>query len=108
MSDFNPQQSLRSRIKEDFLTCSICFNNFTQPKALPCLHTYCLDCLQAYVTSCATAEKFPCPMCRQEVSIPPQGLISMFLLLFIVEYILDEFMNPIKLLKPELADKVSV
>ncbi|KAL4218560.1 hypothetical protein ACF0H5_023294 [Mactra antiquata] len=68
------QQSLRSRIKEDFLTCSICFNKFIQPKALPCLHTYCLDCLQDYVNSFGTVGKFPCPMCRQEVTIPAQGL----------------------------------
>ncbi|XP_060595042.1 tripartite motif-containing protein 2-like [Ruditapes philippinarum] len=75
MSDIDKGLTLRSRIREDYLTCSICFNEFTHPKALPCIHTFCLECLQDYVTSnYSTTGSFPCPVCRADVTVPPQGL----------------------------------
>lgn len=33
-------------LKEDYLTCVICFELFTEPKSLPCLHTFCEGCLK--------------------------------------------------------------
>ncbi|XP_045182127.2 tripartite motif-containing protein 2-like [Mercenaria mercenaria] len=70
MSDINKGMTLRSRIREDYLTCAICFNEFTHPKALPCIHTFCLECLRGYVKSSV----FPCPVCRADATVPPQGL----------------------------------
>ena len=69
-------QSLHSRIQEDHLTCPICLMKFTKPKALPCLHTFCLGCLTDYVygRGYETASVFPCPVCRQDVGMPPQGV----------------------------------
>lgn len=68
--------SLRSQIKEDYLTCAICFGPFDKPKALPCIHTFCLDCLRDYVTSRGyeSTGKFPCPVCREDTSLPPGGV----------------------------------
>ncbi|XP_060084020.1 tripartite motif-containing protein 3-like [Ylistrum balloti] len=68
--------SLRSQIKENYLTCAICFNPFDRPKALPCLHTFCLDCLRDFVTSRGYENmgKFPCPVCREDTTLLPQGV----------------------------------
>jgi len=79
-------QTIRTKIKDDYLTCSICFNEFTTPKALPCLHTFCLDCVRDYVATrnFEAVGKFPCPMCNNEVTIPPKGVNgNLFLLLFL-------------------------
>lgn len=67
--------NLRSKIEEDHLTCTICFNVFTKPKALPCLHTFCEQCLREYVVSRGyePSGEFPCPICRATVQIPAGG-----------------------------------
>src|SRR6218665_3992998 len=56
--------------------CPICMNVFTDPRVLPCIHTFCLECLKRI---CETApknpgDKFPCPLCRKECLIPADGI----------------------------------
>lgn len=53
-------------IKQE-VTCTICLQLFTDPRALSCNHTYCLVCLQGFQTS--STKKKNCPMCREN-SIP--------------------------------------
>ncbi|XP_078600423.1 uncharacterized protein LOC144875360 [Branchiostoma floridae x Branchiostoma japonicum] len=65
--------SLGEQIKEE-LTCGMCKNIFTQPKVLPCQHTFCQDCLKHHAGGGGT---FPCPECQREVSVPPQGVDSL-------------------------------
>ncbi|KAL5013832.1 hypothetical protein ScPMuIL_008102 [Solemya velum] len=58
-------------IEESFLTCSICFQPYNTPKALPCLHTFCLGCIRDYFYSrFEGADQFPCPVCRQPYNTP--------------------------------------
>lgn len=73
----------------DETVCCICTETFSDPRLLPCNHTFCLKCL----TSCVTAREWapeeqlewaflrasrpPCPMCRQRFTIPDQGLIDL-------------------------------
>ena len=33
-------------VKEHSLTCSVCLELFSEPKVLPCCHTFCLKCLE--------------------------------------------------------------
>lgn len=58
------------------LICSVCHGIFSKPKALPCMHTFCKDCLRDFVFSRSydVVGRFPCPACRQEVIIPPSGV----------------------------------
>ncbi len=59
------------QIQEECLTCRICQSPFLTPKALPCLHTFCKQCLADFIFSRSydQAGKFPCPLCRREIII---------------------------------------
>lgn len=59
---------------EETEDCSLCLKTFTNPKILPCFHTYCLKCLQSYVEANAHNQKFACPLCAFECVIPPGGV----------------------------------
>lgn len=53
------------------MLCGICWDEFKDPRALPCLHSYCLTCIDTLI------EKSPaglrCPECRQKCVIPKGG-----------------------------------
>ncbi|XP_064615394.1 tyrosine-protein kinase SRK3-like [Liolophura sinensis] len=67
---------LKEKLQEEFLSCKICLEPFSRPKALPCLHTFCEHCLTDYVRRNPgdKAGWFPCPMCRKDTPIPPGGV----------------------------------
>ena len=48
------------------LTCTICLEAFTEPKVLPCCHTFCKKCLEATLEKSDKKEKLTCPQCRAE------------------------------------------
>ena len=50
------------------LECSICFNQMTKPKILPCQHTFCWDCLKKIAD--ITAKKISCAICRSLHDLP--------------------------------------
>ena len=55
---------------EKEITCSICYELFTDPFTLPCLHTFCKSCIQKSVEN-GLAEVpegfFECPLCCAHV-----------------------------------------
>ncbi|XP_069114223.1 E3 ubiquitin-protein ligase TRIM56-like [Argopecten irradians] len=55
------------------LLCLICSQNYNTPKSLPCQHTFCECCLQAYIGTLglvAGDREFPCPTCAVSTKIP--------------------------------------
>uniref|UniRef100_A0A670HLQ7 RING-type domain-containing protein n=1 Tax=Podarcis muralis TaxID=64176 RepID=A0A670HLQ7_PODMU len=58
--------SLQDLIREDFLTCKICYDLYVVPKILPCLHTYCQKCLEPLVEN----GTIHCPECRLQSEAP--------------------------------------
>ena len=56
--------------------CSICLELFNDPRVLPCLHTYCLKCLQGLVSD--QKSDLSCPQCRAKHEIP-KGDVTNFL-----------------------------
>ena len=40
---------MAAEMGEDLITCTICFEHFTFPKTLHCLHTFCEPCLQRHL-----------------------------------------------------------
>ena len=68
--------SLTERLKE-LTECCICTEAFKDPRMLPCIHTFCLDCLEKTGKEIQPGEKMPCPLCRTQFQIPDQGFRGM-------------------------------
>ncbi|XP_066299570.1 tripartite motif-containing protein 2-like [Branchiostoma lanceolatum] len=56
---------------DQFLTCPVCMLHFRDPRILPCLHTFCKECLEEWATK---QQPLECPTCRTQVSLPDQGV----------------------------------
>lgn len=71
---------VKSVIEEikDIIECCICNEVFTDPRTLPCMHTFCLGCLQkiGLQSSKKAGQTFPCPVCRKEFAVPAAGWTS--------------------------------
>ncbi|XP_072014187.1 E3 ubiquitin-protein ligase TRIM71-like [Amphiura filiformis] len=61
--------SLVQTIKTNFLNCAICLDTFHDPRALPCQHGFCRECLEQCVASSTDKQTLVCPTCREEVKI---------------------------------------
>ena len=61
-------------VTTDLTTCPICLEMFDNPKSLPCLHAFCLKCLQGHFKDKCPGDEVPCPLCRKEFEIPSDGL----------------------------------
>ena len=75
--------------------CCICTETFVDPRVLPCLHTFCLKCLQINVTALnrGPLQLMPCPVCRKEFRIPDSGLAGLQKN-FVVERLIDIIKAP--------------
>ena len=56
------------------LSCSVCMNTFTDPKTLPCLHSFCLHCLRGIQRTSGRHDMITCPECRRESTISSGNL----------------------------------
>ena len=52
--------ALASLVIEDDLKCGTCLELFQDPRSLPCLHTFCLECIKRTINGSNT---FKCPLC---------------------------------------------
>ena len=52
------------------VTCSICFDTYTEPKTISCLHTFCCECLEKHVRVSQKKGKFRCPECQAVIDLP--------------------------------------
>ena len=66
-------------------TCSVCLELFSEPKVLPCCHTFCLKCLEKTARSGQKKGEIVCPQCRKTHAIPAGGLTEL-LTDFVVSY----------------------
>ena len=57
----------------DEVSCSVCMCTFTDPKQLPCLHSFCLHCLNGIQRTSGIHGKITCPECRRQFQIPRSG-----------------------------------
>ena len=58
-------------IEETPLTCTICQDTYSDPRVLPCLHSFCKSCLSK-LASISTSVK--CPLCRNEHAFSAKGV----------------------------------
>ena len=69
------------------LNCTVCLENFKDPKVLPCLHTFCATCLERILSGTRTIKSISvdtspdkpagiltCPQCRKKHTIPVGGI----------------------------------
>ncbi|XP_072042738.1 E3 ubiquitin-protein ligase TRIM56-like [Amphiura filiformis] len=62
---------LIQNLDQDLLECGICLYRYNQPRALPCLHCFCHECLQNY---CEAKKQILCPNCREPTAVPKEGV----------------------------------
>ena len=71
------------------VSCSVCMTKFTDPKQLPCLHSFCLHCLQRIQQTSGIRETISCPECRQKFRIPGDGDLNALPTNFRINSLLD-------------------
>ena len=69
--------SSHGHFKDEFkelLDCPICHDPYTNPKALPCQHIFCQECLEGMpLDKINRAYYFDCPICRSRTELPEDG-----------------------------------
>src|SRR6218665_2648086 len=56
--------------------CPICMSAFNDPRMLPCIHSFCLECIKrtADADEKKPGDRMPCPLCRKDFFIPADGV----------------------------------
>ena len=62
---------------DDVTECCICTDVFNDPRVLPCIHTFCLKCIQGWSKDKRPGDKLECPLCRKDCCIPEEGLVGL-------------------------------
>ncbi len=70
-------ESLRCKF-EEHLTCSVCLEPFKDPKVLPCLHSYCHECI-VRLTKNAESNTINCPECRLSVEVRKMVIVKLLI-----------------------------
>lgn len=68
----HPKQLSLTGLETQAETCTICQSTYSDPRLLPCLHSFCRSCLERLSTS--TPRKIKCPLCRTEHYLQPGGV----------------------------------
>uniref|UniRef100_A0A1X7UA12 RING-type domain-containing protein n=1 Tax=Amphimedon queenslandica TaxID=400682 RepID=A0A1X7UA12_AMPQE len=59
---------------EEQLTCPVCLDHYTNPKTLPCLHSFCEQCLEGLPLDKKNETYYlSCPTCRHCTELPKEG-----------------------------------
>ncbi|XP_077979508.1 E3 ubiquitin-protein ligase TRIM71-like [Glandiceps talaboti] len=93
------ETAILDEIGEDFLCCSVCLEQFTTPKILPCLHNFCQKCLVTIVEGKGSLE---CPTCGNPCRLPDLGVPGLTTNFF-MNNLIEIFKKRV-----ELSDSVSV
>ena len=59
--------------ESDDLTCTVCLEEFKEPKLLPCCHTFCSGCLERILEKSSGKRRLSCPQCRAEHQVTESG-----------------------------------
>ena len=59
---------------DDITECAICTQVYTDPRVLPCGHTYCLKCIEAWTKDKQPGDEVACPLCRKQFTLPSNGV----------------------------------
>jgi len=59
------------------LQCTICLDDINDPRMLPCIHSFCLGCLEQFCRDKLPGDEVPCPQCRTGFVIPKDGVAGL-------------------------------
>jgi len=63
---------------ENVTECPVCTSDLTDARVLPCVHTFCLRCIDKWSQNERTrGRKVSCPICRKECEIPGRGTAAL-------------------------------
>ena len=65
--------SMAEKGESEDLTCTVCLEEFKEPKLLPCCHTFCKGCLERILEKCSEKKRVSCPQCRAEHEVTGSG-----------------------------------
>ena len=65
-------KTLLHNLREE-VSCLVCSDIFTNPKHLPCLHSFCLHCLKQWHRTSHGCDTIRCPKCQAISRIPESG-----------------------------------
>ena len=65
-------KTLLHNLREE-VSCSVCSDIFTDPKHLPCLHSFCLHCLKQWHSTSHGCDTIRCPKCQAISRVPESG-----------------------------------
>uniref|UniRef100_A0A673VLX2 Ret finger protein-like 4A n=1 Tax=Salmo trutta TaxID=8032 RepID=A0A673VLX2_SALTR len=68
---------MASSMSEDQFLCSICLGVFTDPATIPCGHTFCMPCLEAYWNS--RGDPAICALCKTSFTPTPNIQVNIVL-----------------------------
>jgi len=77
MAAARPSAELQQSNVRELVDCPICYEVLQNPRSLPCLHTFCLQCLKDYWKDDRAQQRVFCPVCRGPFDIPQSGLDSL-------------------------------
>jgi tripartite motif-containing protein 56 len=71
-------KSINVREKLNNITeCSVCAETYSDPRVLPCIHTYCLKCIKRFSENKHPGDCVSCPLCRKDFIVPEHGIDSL-------------------------------
>lgn len=68
-AEANKQQPTDLKTIKQRIICQICKKQYTQPKTLPCLHSFCASCLKSIGVTQSPDIRVECPQCKKEIQI---------------------------------------
>ena len=63
---FNIRSAAPAIQKETVHACPLCNNEYTDPRVLPCTHTYCFNCIRDKILQ---NSRLTCPKCHYQVNL---------------------------------------
>ena len=67
-------KSIENQLVPNTVICELCSESYTDPRMLPCLHSFCRECLEKEAEKAGTQETLHCQTCKKSVSLPKGGV----------------------------------
>ncbi|XP_068699582.1 E3 ubiquitin-protein ligase TRIM71-like [Montipora foliosa] len=74
---------------QEHVSCPVCQDVFKDPRHLPCLHSFCLNCLTNWHRARGGQNTLRCPKCQGDSSVPTSGDLKDLPISFFVNGLID-------------------